>query len=50
MKYDDQALEKQEPERDFSPLFKNLKLLFIAIGAIIAIIYILAANFSKIGT
>ena len=50
MKYDAGALQAQEPERDFSPTLGYVKLLLLAIIGVLAIIYILVANFSKIGS
>jgi hypothetical protein len=50
MKYDGKALEAQEPERDFSPTFGYIKLAVLAVIGVLAIIYVLVANFSKIGT
>ena len=50
MKYDGKALQSQEPERDFSPTLGYVKLLILAVIGVFAIIYILVANFSKIGS
>jgi len=50
MKYDEDALEDLEPERDFSPTLGYVKLLLLATIGVLAIIYILVANFSKIGS
>ena len=50
MKYDEKALKSQEPERDFSPTLGYVKLLLMAVIGVLAIIYVLVANFSKIGT
>ena len=50
MKYDDKALEAQEPERDFSKTAGRLKTMLFAVIGILVIIYILVANFEKIGT
>jgi hypothetical protein len=50
MKYDEKALKSQEPEKDFSPTLGYVKLLLMAVIGVLAIIYVLVANFSKIGT
>lgn len=50
MKYDDKALEAQEPEKEFSPVFGYVKLAIMGIIGILAAIYIVVANFSKIGS
>ena len=50
MKYDETALKDQEPEREFSPMMKAGKLIIILAIAVLVVIYIVVANYKKIGT
>ena len=50
LKYDENALQDQEPEKEFSPMFKYTKLFLMLAIAAMAVMYILVANFKKIGT
>jgi hypothetical protein len=50
MKYDGGALKGQEPEKDFSPLMGYVKLAITMLVGIFVVIYIVLANFKKIGS